>query len=169
VARGIVEKYRGQIRFRSSDRQVAPAPASRCSCHKARTCDLGGQTRFVASFRLCSIRAQTAFAEVKGELRLDGRLPVSYLSVNRYGEPGLQWAGIGVCASLPLRQDRSMFSPAGRIGNGKRPSIHPFAAPQVVLDSQVPSRLMRWSACAVKRRWCPAGGSPARELVRSTR
>jgi hypothetical protein len=57
----------------------------------------------------------------------DGRLSVSYFSVNRYGEPGLQWAGMGVCASLPLRQDRSMFSPAGRIGNGKRPWDSPFS------------------------------------------
>ena len=33
---------------------------------------------------------------------------------------GLQWACTGDCASLELSQDRSMFSPAGRIGNGKR-------------------------------------------------
>ena len=40
-------------------------------------------------------------------------------SDNRQGEPGLQWAGMGICASVPLRQNRSMFIPAGRIGNGK--------------------------------------------------
>jgi hypothetical protein len=48
----------------------------------------------------------------------------SYVPVNRYSELGLQWAGMEAYASVPLRQDRSMFSPAGRIGNGKRRSRH---------------------------------------------
>jgi hypothetical protein len=64
------------------------------------------------------------------------RLTDSYCSVNRYGEPGLQWAGMEVWASVPLRQDWSMFSPAGRIGNGKRPwsreiSLYP-SGPEIV-------------------------------------
>ena len=48
------------------------------------------------------------------------RLAVGF-SVNRQGEPSLQWARMGVCASVPLRQVQSMFSPADSIGNGKRP------------------------------------------------
>jgi hypothetical protein len=63
---------------------------------------------------------QTSPIEDKPGSRECCRPSGSYVPVNRYSEPGLQWASMEVCASVPLRQDRSMFSPAGRIGNGKR-------------------------------------------------
>jgi len=46
------------------------------------------------------------------------RLTGSCISVNRYGEPALQWAGTRVYTSAPVHQDRSMVIAAGRIGNG---------------------------------------------------
>src|ERR1035438_9657451 len=47
--------------------------------------------------------------------------PAVNFPINRQGETSPQWVITRFCASVPLRQDRSKFSPVSRIGNGKRP------------------------------------------------